>query len=224
MTKIAIITAMSCEYDAIFNLYDFKLIEDYAYLEHKENQIYLFKCGIGKVNSALKTDYAIRKGAEIVITTGLAGGIDSSLKQGDVVLANKVCYHDVWCGSPNAKGQVQDLPLYYDLDENLSKTLRTMVENNSYKYGLTVTGDQFLTDVDCLNKIKTDFPKALAVDMESASVAQTCYLNKVPFISLRIISDVVGSNAQEEQYNSFWQNLPNISLKMVDELINVLSA
>ena len=96
MTKIAIITAMSCEYDAIFNLYDFKLIEDYAYLEHKENQIYLFKCGIGKVNSALKTDYAIRKGAEIVITTGLAGGIDSSLKQGDVLLSPACASYDMF--------------------------------------------------------------------------------------------------------------------------------
>jgi adenosylhomocysteine nucleosidase len=213
---------MTCEFDAIFTMYDFKYIKDYAYLNLNGNEIYLIKCGIGKVNSALKADYAIRLGADVIISTGLAGGIDSCLKQGDVVLASKVCYHDVWCGSPNLKGQVQNFPLYYTLDESLARKLHSLVENNSYKYGLTLTGDQFLTDVDCLNKIKTEFPEALAVDMESASIAQTCYLNNTPFISLRIISDVVGVDNQEEQYESLWKNLPNISLKMVDEVLNSL--
>jgi adenosylhomocysteine nucleosidase len=185
-------------------------------------KILLLKSGIGKVNAALKADYAIRNGADLVVTTGLAGGIDDSLEQGDIVLAQKVCYHDVWCGEPNLKGQVQDMPLFYKIGEDLLLKLQNVAKDNGYKIGLAVTGDQFLTDVNRLMQIKKDFPEAIAVDMESAAIAQTCYVNNKPFLSLRIISDVVGKTNQVEQYNAFWQNMPQMASIMVDRIIQSL--
>ena len=220
MTRVAIITAMQSEFDAVRSLYNFKNEKSVAKAQAHGKEIILIKSGLGKVNAALATNEACKLGANIVINTGLAGGIDNSLEQGDIVFANKVCYHDVWCGEPNAKGQVQDFPLYFvSLSETIQKISQAAPH---FKCGLTVTGDQFLTDVTRLKEIKQLFPQALAVDMESAAVSQTCYLNKVPFISLRIISDVVGKEKQLEQYNSFWEKMPHQASQMLDTAITAL--
>ncbi len=223
MTKIAIITAMDCEFEAIKSLYEFKQKEGIASADVYDKTVLLIKSGIGKVNSALATQLAINKGAGLVINTGLAGGIDDSLEQGDIVLADQTCYHDVWCGTPNQKGQVQDFPLYFELTQKLKELLHPCAETNKFKTGLIVTGDQFLTDVTALKQIKTNFEKALAVDMESASVAQTCFINDTPYISLRIISDVVGKENQIEQYNAFWKNIPQKASQMIDDVLKTLT-
>lgn len=222
MTIIAIITAMDSEFDAVSSLYDFKLDNNIMKANVYDKTIYLIKSGIGKVNAALCANLALQNGADIIINTGLAGGISEQLNQGDVVLADKVCYHDVWCGEPNQKGQVQGMPLYYNTKEDLLSKLQNVAKNKGYKIGLTVTGDQFLTDVDRLMQIKKDFPEAVAVDMESASIAQTCHVFNKPFLSLRIISDVVGKVNQVEQYNAFWKNIPQKASAMVDCVIKSL--
>lgn len=224
MKTIAIITAMDVEFNSVKSLYDFKEENGVMTSHQYGKKILLLKSGIGKVNAALKADYAIRNGADLVVTTGLAGGIDDSLEQGDIVLAQKVCYHDVWCGEPNHKGQIQDLPLYFELEDLLNEAFQPLMVDKGFKFGLTVTGDQFLTDVNHLKQIKTNFPKALAVDMESAAIAQTCFINNKPYLSLRIISDVVGKENQVEQYNNFWQDLPNRSASMVEDVIKLIPA
>lgn len=220
MTKIAIITAMESEYNSIFSLYDFQYIEGVANVMTHGKNIDLIKSGIGKVNAALAALKACERGADIIINTGLAGGIDDLLNQGDCVLADNVAYHDVWCGTPNQIGQVQDLPLFFNSPQDLLKTILSSAPKDYFKSGLIVTGDQFLTDVNRLKEIKNQFPQALAVDMESAAIAQTCYLNKKIFLSLRIISDVVGKTGQEEDYNNFWKNMPKKASEMVDIVIN----
>ncbi len=214
--KIAVITAMDSEYNAINSLYGFALGKGEASAQAHGQQIMLIKSGIGKVNAALAAQKACAAGAELVITTGLAGGIDCSLAQGDVVLADNVCYHDVWCGEPNANGQVQGLPLYYPAAPEWFKKILAAAPENYFHTGLTVTGDQFLTKPERLKEIKAAFPSALAVDMESAAIAQTCLLNNCPYLSLRIVSDVVGKPGQEEDYRNFWQNVPYKAAEMLD--------
>ena len=104
------------------------------------------------------------------------------------------------------------------------KSIVAALPENYVKTGLTVTGDQFLTDARRLQTIKKEFPAALAVDMESAAIAQTCFLNeRRPFLSLRIISDVVGKANQEEEYRRFWQNVPEKSALMVDMVLRALA-
>jgi len=217
--KIAIITAMQSEYDAVHALYQFKDDELGARTIAHGKNIVLIKSGMGKVNAAIATERACRDGADIVINTGLAGGIDQSLTQGDIVLADRVCYHDVWCGEPNEYGQVQDLPLYYDTTEYIEQIKKDATD---FKVGLIVTGDQFLTDINRLKEIKQRFPEGLATDMESAAVAQTCYLNQVGFISLRIISDVVGKEGQMDEYQNFWKQVPHKAADMVDKTLKAI--
>lgn len=218
--KVAIITAMQCEFDAVYSLYDFKGNSTEAEAKIYDKEVLLIKSGMGKVNAAYATTMAYQKGADLIINTGLAGGIDKSLRQGNIVLAEKVCYHDVDCGLGQMIGQVQDLPLYYESPTDIIKKISQACPD--FKVGLTLTGDQFLTDVNRLKEIKENFIKGLAVDMESASVAQVCYLCQKPFLSLRIISDVVGIKEQEEQYKKFWDKLPQHAADMLDRVLKVL--
>lgn len=224
MKTIAILTAMESEYNAVKRLYSFSESKDIAETEMYGKRILLIKSGIGKVNATLAATKAFQHGADMLITTGLAGGIDDSLSQGDIVLAQKVCYHDVWCGSPNLKGQVQDMPLYYETPSDVLQACKIAAPNGYFHFGLTVTGDQFLTDATRLQEIKTDFPQALAVDMESAAIAQACYVYQKKYLSLRIISDVVGKVKQEEEYEAFWQNEPHKASEMVDFVLKGVSA
>lgn len=225
MKTIAIITAMESEYNAVRALYRFsENTSGIAEASVYGKNILLIRSGIGKVNGTLAAVKALENHADLVVTTGLAGGIDSSLSQGDIVLAKKVCYHDVWCGAPNAKGQVQDMPLYYETPAEILQKLQSNAPADYFKYGLTVTGDQFLTDAARLKEIKAEFKDALAVDMESTAIAQTCYLNNTAFMSLRIISDVVGKAEQQAQYENFWRNVPHKASEMVDVVLKSLSA
>lgn len=220
MTKIAIITAMDSEFASVKSLYDFKGDNTKATAVAHGKEILLLKSGMGKVNGAITAMQACKAGADIIINTGLAGGIDASLNQGDIVLADKVCYHDVWCGEPNKVGQVQDMPLYYEMPQELLKQIQQAAPH--FKIGLTVTGDQFLTDVTRLKEIKSQFKDALAVDMESAAIAQVAYVEKKAFISLRIISDVVGKADQMETYETFKNKIPQTASEMVDKALRVI--
>ncbi len=219
MKNIAIITAMECEYNAIYSLYKFQGDNSKSHTQIYDKNIYLIKSGIGKVNASIAALSAIENGADIVITTGLAGGIDVSLSQGDIVLADKIAYHDVYCGEPNEKGQVQDFPLYYNLSPEILKNNLKEIDSGYFRLGLILTGDQFICDKDKLLQIKSDFSRGLAVDMESAAIAQVCHIFQKECISLRIISDVVGKENQEEQYRTFWDNVPTKSAEMIDVIL-----
>jgi len=88
--------------------------------------------------------------------------------------------------------------------------------------GLVCSGDRFITDPAELSQIKGLFPEGMAVDMESGSIAQVCYLRHVPFLSFRIISDTPGVDGHIDQYNNFWENAPHRSFEILTQLINVL--
>lgn len=188
------------------------------------NEIVLWQCGIGKVNAALGTQRLINEyHPHCIINTGVAGGIDCSLRIMDIVAATECVYHDVWCGEPNAKGQVQGLPERFAADARLC---RTALSCEGVKGGLLCTGDQFITSEEALRCIKRDFPEGLAVDMESAAIAQTCHLNQVPFLALRIISDIPSeakdSTEHRVQYDNFWSTLADTSFLNIKSLLERL--
>ena len=173
--------------------------------------------GMGKVNAALCTADLINVfQADIILNIGISGGLDSSLKIGDFVVGKDIVYHDVWCGNPCEYGQMQNMPLMYhsapELTEKLSK----------YTQGLLCCGDYFVEKAEMLQDIKAKFPAALAVDMESAAIAHTCYLYNVPLLSVRQISDVPGSENHAEQYATFWENAPKHSMQMLTEILDLL--
>ena len=90
------------------------------------------------------------------------------------------------------------------------------MEHQSLKFhtGLIVTGDWFVDTQEKMRDIIGHFPDAKAVDMESCAIAQTCYINKVPFISFRLISDIPLRDNKASQYHDFWDNVAENSFQV----------
>lgn len=219
---IGIISAMDIEHRQLAErLTDKEVMNDgpFHYVKGTlgNNRVVLTQCGIGKVNAAVGTTELIRRFApQSIISTGVAGGIDTCLKVTDVVASEHVVYHDVWCGEGNAYGQVQGYPAIY---EGAASLLRHALSLNSTGLksrihgGLICTGDQFITNRTELEAIKRNFPAGLAVDMESAAIAQVCWLHQVPFLSFRIISDTPGVENHASQYADFWGTMAERSFQ-----------
>ncbi len=191
------------------------------------NEIVLWQCGIGKVNAAVGTMRLVEQHhPDAIISTGLAGGIDPKMDVMDVLAATQCVYHDVDCGGLGSQlGQVQGLPARFDADPQLLSHTRTvpLASNERLIAGLICTGDQFITDRERQSVIKSNFPDGLACDMESAAIAHTCYLLKVPFLSLRVISDTPGrTDNHQMQWEDFLASMCDRSFHFVKKFLETL--
>lgn len=226
--KIGIITAMSSEQKQLASQLENKTERKegpFTYVEGniRSNTVVLMQCGIGKVNAAAGAVEMIRNfHPDCIISTGVAGGIDKCLKIMDVVVSSNIVYHDVWCGEGNAYGQIQGMPTFFEGNKTLLDTAISIDTDTAIHAGLICTGDKFITDRSELDAIKANFPEGLAVDMESASIAQVCYLYKIPFISFRIISDTPGADKHFEQYLNFWGEMADRSFRVTETFLNAL--
>ena len=188
-----------------------------------EDKVILQKSGIGKVNAAIQAVEMIRQyKPDVIISSGCAGGNGDDINVQDVVVSSELAYHDVYCGtaidSTTVYGQVQGLPARYQADPYLlEKALLT-----GAKPGLIVTGDWFVDTKDKMREIIGHFPEAKAVDMESCAIAQTCYINKVPFISFRVISDIPLRDTDASQYHNFWDTVAEKSFHTTKSFIESL--
>ncbi|MBQ0116002.1 MAG: 5'-methylthioadenosine/adenosylhomocysteine nucleosidase [Bacteroidales bacterium] len=182
------------------------------------NVVVAMQSGIAKVNAAVGAVTMINNyHPDVVINSGVAGGADKSVNVMDIVVGERVAYHDVWCGPECPMGLVQGLPLYY---EGCKTLLDKLPVRDDIRRGLICTGDQFIDKMEQIEKIKGNFPEALAVDMESGAIAQVCELREVPFLSMRVISDSPGaSHNNTKQYTDFWEAAPKQTFEVVHKLI-----
>ena len=144
-------------------------------------------------------------------------------------MSSELCYHDVYCGKAiddtTVYGQVQGLPVRFQADpELLNKAMQLSAANSqlSIHKGLIVTGDWFVDTKDKMREIIGHFPEAKAVDMESCAIAQTCYINNVPFISFRVISDIPLRDTDASQYHNFWDTVAENSFQTTRAFVESL--
>ncbi len=185
-----------------------------------DKEIVLRKCGIGKVNAAVGSAELIRAfSPDVVVSTGVAGGIDACLAVMDVVVSSSLVYHDVWCGMGCEYGQIQGMPAQFAVPDELWKCAVALNDapddSTRIHAGLICTGDKFITERSELDVIKSNFPAGLAVDMESAAIAHACHIYGVPFVSFRIISDTPGVDNHIEQYENFWGEMARRSFGVI---------
>lgn len=225
---IGIIAAMSSEREQLAALAeDIQVVKvgRYEYTKGRLGQhtLCIMECGIGKVNAAVgATELITRMQPDVVISSGVAGGIDPEVGVMDVVYGERVVYHDVWCGMGNAYGQIQGLPEVFEGDKRLAAVAASIDGETKIHGGLICSGDKFITDRSELDAIKKQFPAGLAVDMESAAIAQVCYLYGKPFLSFRIISDTPGADEHWAQYEGFWETLADRSFGVVRTFLESL--
>lgn len=217
--KIGVIVAMDKEYNQLKALGD---------INGKE--IIVEKCGIGKVNSALGALEMIKQHKpDLIISSGCAGGADTSLNVGDVVIASSCVYHDAYCGENCEFGQILGMPARFDAPKefvdkalSLNNIFAQQGSELKVKSGLTVSGEWFVDSQDKMRSIMEHFPEATAVDMESCSIAQTCYKYNVPFVSFRIISDVPLKDHKAQMYFDFWDRMADGSFEVTKDFIEAL--
>ena len=194
----------------------------------KNSDVLVEKCGIGKVNAALGAQRMINEfHPDCIISSGCAGGNGDDINVQDVVVSKELCYHDVYCGKAvddtTIYGQVQGLPARYQADPYLlSKAISLQPTDIALHPGLIVTGDWFVDSKDKMREIVGHFPEAKAIDMESCAIAQTCYINKVPFISFRVISDVPLRDTNASQYHNFWDTIAEHSFQVTKSFVESL--
>ena len=194
----------------------------------KDSDVLVQKCGIGKVNAALGAQKMINEfHPDVIISSGCAGGNGDDINVQDIVVSSELCYHDVYCGKAiddtTVYGQVHGLPARYQADpELLRKAISLQTPNISLHPGLIVTGDWFVDSKDKMREIIGHFPEAKAVDMESCAIAQTCYINKVKFISFRVVSDIPLRDTDASQYHDFWNTVAENSFQTTRAFVESL--
>ena len=188
--------------------------------------VLLAQSGIGKVNAAITTTILLEKyQAACVINTGSAGGLQGGMKQGDVVVGIQTAHHDADATAFGyAIGQLPQMPARYEADAALVEhAARAAIafDGAAIHRGLIVSGDQFINHPDKIARIRAHFPDALAVEMEAAAIAQTCYQFARPCVIIRALSDLADGEA-EYSFETFLQMAATHSAEMVENLVKAL--
>ncbi len=178
-------------------------------------------CGIGKVNAALGTAALTDTfHPALVINTGVAGGTGAGnppVRVMDILMPEKVSYHDVWCGPGTIRGQAAGCPATFDCP--LPDSIRRAIGAQG---GMLASGDIFVDGNEALERVLAVQPEAVAVDMESAAIAQVCHTRAVPFACLRVISDTPDKDGNSAAYENFWATAPERTFHAVELLLGLL--
>lgn len=171
----------------------------------QEKYCVLVQCGVGKVNAGRVTQILIDNfSPNYIINVGSAGAISSDLQYGDVVIGECLIQHDFDITAfGHKKGYITNLGREIKADKELIFRCKQKMEEENKKYqikiGTIVSGDVFCTDEKMKREIAEEF-KADCIEMEGAAIAQVCYLDKVPFLVIRSISDTPdGENAKSHE-------------------------
>jgi len=188
-------------------------------------QCVVAKSGVGKVYSSMTTQILISSfGVQKVIFTGLAGSINPNIKIGDIVIGAKCVQYDMDATELGFKlGQIPYTKYrFFDADKNMLKiALKTNIPQTKIIQGVILTGDLFLNHKK--QALYKEIFKGLGGDcleMEGASVAQVCTLNKIPFCIIRIISDNANEDALKD-FEKFKKIVSGKSLQIIENIMKV---
>ena len=166
------------------------------------------RSGIGKVNAGICAQIlADVFSVDAIINTGIAGSLNKNINIGDIVLSTDVVQHDMDAtGFGYRKGQIPQMPVFFfNADDNLrrlaAEECKEVNPDIQVFEGRIASGDQFVCDQDVKNRIVSEF-SAYATEMEGAAIGQAAYLNEIPFLVVRAISDKADGSAQMD-YSEF---------------------
>lgn len=160
----------------------------------KTIKVHTVLCGIGMVNAAAAATHLANEGCDIILNSGLSGGI-SGIRRGEIMVGTEYIEHDfdlTPLGYPLCKKPLQEY--IYKGDGTLIKIFCNLYPD--IKKGVAVSGDSFISDEGKKNFFKTEF-SAMSCDMESAAAAYVCSLADIPYLAIRRISDDAGYDATE---------------------------
>jgi len=189
--------------------------------------VVVVRSGIGKVNAGLCTQILIDLfDVKKVINTGIAGSLDARINIGDIVISTEAVQHDMDAtqfGYP--LGQIPRMETFgFPADKEMVQVAREACEKVNPEIsvftGRVVTGDQFIAAREVKDRIKESFG-GLCTEMEGAAIAQAAWLNKVPFVIIRAISDKADDSANMD-YPTFEAQAIIHSVRLTEEMIRRL--
>ena len=228
MKYIGIIAAMNEEIDSIKILMKDISIKNIFELEFIIGKIHskdvvLVKCGVGKVNAARTTQILIDNyKPEYIINVGTAGGLKDNINIGDVVIADKLVQHDFdITADGHEKGYISNLGKYFysnkDLINRTEKIMKKLDEGFNAFIGTIATGDVFVQDLNVKKRIQNEFNPD-CTEMEGAAIGHAAYLNNIPYIVVRAISDKADDSASVD-YPTFEKEAINNLVNMIREYV-----
>lgn len=238
MSKIGIIGAMQIEVEILQQQLGQCQVIQKAGMEFFDGILcgvpaVVVKSGAGKVNSAICAQIlADCFNVTHIINTGVAGSMDAGVDYCDVVISTEVCYHDMHNEAMGYKPGEPPRPgwLLYTADEFMVKiangacerVFRAMPDGCKPKihHGRIVTGDWFVNTSERKAAIAAKFG-GLCTEMEGASIGHSAYLNGIPFVVIRTISDKADDNADVD-FHSFEVEAAERSAEVVKEMIQMI--
>ena len=232
MKKIGIIGAMELEVEALKEQMDVKNIVEKASMKFYEGplrgkDVVIVQCGIGKVNAGICVQIlADLFQVDAVINTGVAGSLRAEINIGDIVVSTDACEHDM---DVTALGYKQGI--IPQMKESFFKADRQLVEAaievcrevnpdiNVYE-GRVLSGDQFISGEEIKNKL-IDLFDGFCTEMEGAAIAHAAFLNEIPYVVIRAISDKADGSAHMD-YPEFERAAAAHSAKLVENLVKRL--
>jgi adenosylhomocysteine nucleosidase len=188
------------------------------------------ECGIGKVNAAITSTILISHfDCKSIIFSGVAGGLNPKFNIGDVIIADKLIQHDygaivdgeVYSSLPGSFPSLEDTT--DSISFEMSDPMRDYIKSHLGKdvqFGTIITGDTYLSCSQTREMFHTQFD-ADAVEMEGAAIAQTCCQCNVPFIVVRVLSDLAGENSHTD-FDTFVDDSSKKSATVVSHLLPIL--
>lgn len=227
--KIGVLGAMKEEITPLLEHY-----KTYETVEYGQNTYYIVKQGdieimianskIGKVFAALTASTLIQYfNCEMILFTGVAGGINPSLNIGDMIIADKLCQHDLDItafGHPH--GYAPGGKVFVEPSAELITLVKEVAQENNIDLitGTIATGDQFVADSDRKDFIEKTF-HADALEMEGAAVAVVCDALNIPYVIIHSISDTANGSADVD-FDVFLENAAQNSAKLMLKIIDKL--
>lgn len=189
-----------------------------------KQEVVLCRCGIATINAALCTSVIIREmGATCIINTGIAGAMGKGVSVLDVVISSEALYHD---RHDDILKKYYPFTTLFRADEQLvaaaQKAAARIIRDGEpliVHTGRIATGDWFVEDPDKKAAINRQF-SPLCVEMEGAAIANVAFVNKVPFVVIRTMSDSADSDASI----SYDQLIEKASLISAEIVLNMLGA
>ncbi len=235
MKKIGIIGAMQVEVDDLkkemSGAVETKNAGGLEFFEGKigGTEVVVVRSGIGKVNAALCAQRLILEfGCTHIINTGIAGAMASGLETLDFVVSSDAVYHDMDAVYFGYKvGQIPQMDVFsFKADptmiEKAKEVFKTLEESKEHKIveGRIATGDQFIADSVTKKRIADNFEPA-CVEMEGTAIAHACYINKIPFVIIRCMSDTA-DDGSKQKYDFNETVAAKMSAHLVEKLIEAI--
>lgn len=233
MKKIGIIGAMDEEVSRLKEKMKVDKIENKAGMEFYHGNlagkdVVIVKSGIGKVNAGICTQILVDDfQVEAVINTGVAGSLRNEINIGDIVLSSDSLQHDMDATGfgyepgviPRMEqsvfaGDAKLLQLAKEVNEQVNPEISTFV-------GRVVSGDQFISDKEKKDYLIKQF-EGFCTEMEGAAIAQVCYLNEIPYLVIRAISDKADNSATMD-YGEFEAKAIEHTVKLVTGMMEKLA-